>query len=290
MSLDWFQLVLIFIVTNSASRIIQKHALKDQDIDPTAFSAFLLFIVGILSLPLLWLEKPSISSSLEMWLVVILSSVFYTVAMVLYYHALKGTEISQVETIATTRSIWFMILGIFLLGEKVNLSNFLGIALIFGGLILIYWNKGSLKGFRKPHLYTLLFALCISCAYALDKIALNSFSVVFYQVLVYIIPGIFTVMFIPKTFGNLKYFLKPQKNTLIILLSAVFQMISTIALYAAYKYGGELSVVGPLAQTSTVLTILVGIVVLKERWNLKRKIFGVILVLGGVAFLKLSSY
>ncbi|WP_084110183.1 EamA family transporter [Desulfosporosinus lacus] len=134
----------------------------------------------------------------------------------------------------------------------------------------------------------MIYSLLISAAYALDKIALNSFSVVLYQVAVYIIPAIFTVIFIPKTFGNIRYFLKPQKNTLIILLSAVFQMISTLALYAAYKYGGDLSVVGPLAQTSTVLTILVGIVILKERWNLKRKIIGVILVLAGVALLKLS--
>lgn len=289
MYLDWFQLVLIYIVTNSAGKIIQKQALKDQEIDPAAFSAFLLLLVGVLSIPFVWVEKPIFSSSLEVWLIVMLSSVFYTASMVLYYHALKETEISQVETIATTRSVWFMILGIFVLGEKVNLSNFLGIALIFAGLIIIYWNKGSFKSFGKPHLFTLIYALLISSAYALDKIALNSFSVALYQVIVYVVPAIFTVMFIPKTFGKLKYFLRPQKNTLRILLSAVLQMISTLALYAAYKYGGDLSVVGPLAQTSTVLTILIGIVILKERWNLKRKIIGVILSLVGVALLKLSS-
>lgn len=181
-----------------------------------------------------------------------------------------------------------MALGSFLFGETVNQGNFLGIALIFGGLIVIYWDKGSFKGFGKPHLYTLIYALLISSAYALDKIALNSFSVVLYQVVVYIIPAVFTVMFIPKTFKGLRHFLKPRKNTFIILASAVFQMISTLALYAAYKYGGDLSVVGPLAQTSTVLTILIGIVILKERWNLKRKIIGVILALAGVVLLKLS--
>ncbi len=288
MYLDWFQLVLIYIVTNSASKVIQKQVLKDQEVDPAAFSAFFLFVVGVLSIPLLMVEKPSIASSPELWWVVILSSVFYTVCMFLYYNALKSTEVSQVETIATTRSIWFLVFGIFLFGESVNLSNFLGIALIFGGIIVIYWDKGSFKGFGKPHLYTLIYSLLISASYALDKIALNSFSVVLYQVVVYIIPAIFTVIFIPKTFGNLRYFIKPQKSTLIVLLSAVFQMISTLALYAAYKYGGDLSVVGPLAQTSTVLTIIVGIVILKERWNLKRKIIGVILVLVGVALLKLS--
>lgn len=97
MSLDWFQLVLIYIITNSLSKVIQKQALKDQDIDPGAFSAFFLFIVGVISIPFLWVEKPSVINSLDVWLVVILSSLFYTACMVLYYHALKGTEVSQVE-------------------------------------------------------------------------------------------------------------------------------------------------------------------------------------------------
>ncbi|AET70409.1 putative membrane protein [Desulfosporosinus orientis DSM 765] len=286
MSLDWFQLVLIYIVTNSTSKIIQKYSLRDPEMDPMAFSAFLLFGIGVLSAPFLCFEKLIITDSLKIWLIVIFSSALYTAAMALYYYSLKATEVSQVETIATTRSIWFMVLGVFILGESFKFSSLLGVALIFGGLVIIYWHKGSLKGFGKPHIFTIIYAFIISSAYALDNIALNSFSVVFYQILVYALPGVFTIIFIPKTLGKLKYFLKPRKNTLFIFLSAIFQMISTLALYAAYKYGGELSVVGPLAQTSTVFTILIGIIFLKERWNLKRKIVGIILALAGLILLK----
>lgn len=288
MYLDWFQLVLIYIVTNSVSKIIQKQALQDQNIDPAAFSAFFMFLVGVLTIPLLWVEKPSIASGQEVWLIVLISSIFYTFCMVLYYHALQGTEVSQVETLATTRSIWFIILGVLFFKEKLNLISFLGIALVFGGLIIIYWKKGSYKGFERPHLYTLIYAFLTAAAFGLDKIALNSFSVVLYQVIIYIIPAILTVMFIPKTFRKLGYFFKPRKAMLMILLCAVFQLVSTLALYAAYKYGGELSVVGPLAQTSTVLTLILGIVILKERWNLKRKVIGVIVTLAGVTLIKLS--
>lgn len=289
MSLSWFQLVLIYIVMNSTSKIIQKYSLRDPDMDPMAFSAFQLLGIGVLSVPFLYMEELMITDNLKIWLIVILSSVLYTAAMALYYYALKDTEVSQIETIATTRSIWFMVLGVFVLGESFKFSNFLGVALIFGGLMIIYWHKGSLKGFGKPHIFTLIYAFVISCAYALDNIALNSFSVVFYQILVYILPGIFTVIFMPKTLGKLKYFLKPRKNTLFIFLSAILQMISTLALYAAYKYGGDLSVVGPLAQTSTVFTILLGIILLKERWNLKRRMVGIILALAGFISLKFFS-
>ena len=97
-------------------------------------------------------------------------------------------------------------------------------------------------------------------------------------------PAAFSAFFLGK------YLLKPQKSTLVILLSAIFQMISTLALYGAYKNGGELSVVGPLAQTSTVLTILIGILVLRETWNLKRKIIGISLTLLGVALIKFVSF
>ncbi len=103
---------------------------------------------------------------------------------------------------------------------------------------------------------------------------------------IYILPAIFTVLFIPNTLEKVKYLVKPGKNTFMMLLCAIFQMISTLALYGAYKYGGELSVVGPLAQTSTVLTIIIGIVVLKERWNLKRKVIGIVVTLVGVGFIR----
>ena len=67
-------------------------------------------------------------------------------------------------------------------------------------------------------------------------------------------------------------------------------MVSTLALYRAYQTGGEFSVVGPLTQLTTVLTIIIGILVLKERWHLKQKIIGISLTILGVVFTSSSNF
>ena len=290
MSLSWFPLVLIYICTNTVSKIVQKLALKNEEVDSTAFSAVFLFLVGVISAPFLLFEDVVFSLDIRAWAAVLLSSVLYSACMVLFYHALKLIEISQVEIVSTTRSIWSMFLGMIFFQEVLNLSKFIGVFLIFFGIAVIYWEKGQFKGFTKLHLYTLAYAFLISCAYALDKYALTYFSVVMYQVIIYTIPPIFIVIFLPGTFKKIKPLIKAQKSTYLILLSCCFQMVSTLALYRAYQTGGEFSVVGPLTQLTTVLTIIIGILVLKERWHLKQKIIGISLTILGVVFIKLLQF
>jgi drug/metabolite transporter (DMT)-like permease len=288
---NWFHLVMVYIIANAASKLLQKYAFKmDEELDPSAFSAFFLIMVGILTIPFLLFENIEISNNTQIWLVLLLSSIFYTTCMFLFYHALKNTEISQVETIATTRTLWLMLLGVIFFQERLSTSQYIGIFIIFLGLIIIYWNKGSISEFKRSHLYIMLYALIISSAYALDKFLLSHFSVVFFQVMIYITPGILTLLFIPNTFKKMKYFVKSKKITCISVLCCTFQMISTLALYGAYEFGGELSLVGPLAQTSVILTISIGIIFFKERWNLTRKIIGITFILFGITFIRVIIF
>lgn len=285
MTLSWFHLVLFYIVTNAASKLLQKYSLQDEEVDPTAYSAYFLLAVGLLTIPLLPFEQINYPTEPRIWLVVLLSSIFYTVCMILFFKALKTIEVSQVEAIATTRTIWLMLLGVIFFKEQLYLSQVVGIILIFFGLVVIYWQRGKEFHFEKPHLYTLSYTILISCAYALDKYLLSYFSVALFQVVIYLIPALITIVFVPNTFEKMKVLVKPRKNNYIILLCCFLQMLSTLALYRAYQIG-ELSLVGPLAQTSIIVTIIVGLIVLKERWNLRRKIIGITLAILGIAFIR----
>jgi len=290
MNLGWFPLLLIYIGTNTISKIVQKLALRNDEVDSTAFTALFMFTVGVISTPFLLFEQVVFSLDIRAWAAVLSSGILYSACMALFFHALKLIEISQVETVATTRSIWAMFLGVIFFQEALSLSKFIGVLLVFFGLAVIYWEKGKFQGFRKPHLYTLAYAFLISCAYALDKYALYYFSVVMYQVIIYIIPSFIIVIFRPGTIKKIQPLVKAQKSTWLILLCCCFQMVSTLALYRAYQVGGEYSVVGPLTQLTTVLTIIIGIIFLKERWQLKRKIIGISLAIIGVVFIKVLYF
>jgi len=266
---------------------VQKLALKGQEIDSSAFCAVFLGSVGILSIPVLIFEDVVIPTSWWVWLITVFNGFLYAVCMMLFYHALKGTEVSQVEAIATTRTLWFVVLGIIFFTETLNLSLFIGVGLIALGLFVIYWNKNHSFRLGKYQIYTFIYAFIISCNYALDKYLLDYFSVTFYQVVIYILPALFTLIIKPQTLKHIKPLFQPHKGRYLIGVSTILQATSTLALYAAYKSGGALSVVGPIAQTSTVVTITVGILFLKEHWNLKRKVTGIVLCLAGVFILRI---
>jgi Putative glucose uptake permease len=263
--------------------------MRNEEVDPTAFSAFWHLTCGIMGIPFIFITGLVYPQELKIWLITLLSGFLYTICLLLYFKALKNTEISQTETISTTRSIWVVLLGVVFFGETLSLSKLLGVALIFLGLIVIYNQKTKKTTFGRYHIYVLVYAIMISSAYALDKYALRYFSVGFYNSLLYLLPGILTTVIFPRTLRNMKYLIKPRKTNYFIFISCSVQIISTLSLYAAYQVG-ELSLVGPLAQTSTVLTIIFGILLLKERWNLKRKIAGIAIVSLGVAFLKFLAF
>lgn len=285
MTLNWFNLVIIYVFTISTSKLIQKYVLKEEVVDPTAFSAFQLLMSGIMGIPFIFTAKLVYPHDPKIWLIALLSGILYTICYLLYFHAIKTIELSQAETIATTRIIWFMILGMLFFGETLGWSKFLGVALIFIGIMVIYRQKNKDTAFGKYHFFVLVYAIIVSCASALDKYALGYFSVEFYNSFLFILPGILTVVIFPKSFRKMKHLIKPGKNNSLILLSCLIQFVATLSLCAAYKIG-ELSLVGPLAQTSSVVTIIFGILLLNERWNLKRKIKGISIVFVGVVFLK----
>ncbi len=289
MTSSWFYLVIIYILANSTSKLIQKYALKDEEVHPTAFSAFWHLGTGIVALPAVFVDGLSVPQQPVLWILPLTSGLIFTACMLMYFHALKNTEVSQIEAIATTRAIWVVVLGVLFFGETLSWSKAIGGTLIFFGLVIVYWKKNNGNGFSKHHAFVFFYALLNSSAYAVDKYALNYFSVGFYNTLLYLLPGFFTIIIFPKALSNIRLLIKPKKNNYLIVLSCIVQAISTLSLYKAYKIG-ELSVIGPLSQTTTVTIIIVGIVFLNERWNIRRKLVGTGFALLGVIFLKFVSF
>lgn len=287
--MTWFHFALTYVFFNASAKIIQKYSLKNEDINPSAFSGLFFLAVGILTIPFLVFEKIVYSLDPKIWLLVLLSGFLYTICMRIFFMALQNTEVSQVETLATTRTIWLMLLGIIFFKEKIYLSQYIGVFLIFLGLVVIYWQRGEVFSFQKNHFYILAYSFLVSCAYALDKYLLTHFSVILFQVIIYLVPAFLSYRFMPFTSQDIKSLLIPKKENYIILSSFFLQMISTLALYAAYQIG-ELSLVGPVAQISTIVIIIVGLIVFKERWNLCRKIIGITLTILGIILIRFVTF
>jgi len=287
---NWFPLVLIYILMNATSKILQKFIIRNEKIDDIAFCIVFMFGSGLFTLPLIMVEPARLPAQPTAWIAFIVSCIGYTVCMTLYFYCMKRLEISQVETIGTSRSIWMMVLGIIAFGEVITLSKVVGICLIIAAIVTVYARKGVLIGLEKNHLLVLLYAIIISICYALDKYVLGYFSLVLFQVLIFTIPAFIIAIIFPASAKKIIPMFKSKRNTILMLVCCFVQAVSVLALYRAYQIGGQLSIVGPIAQTTTVVTITAGILILREYWNIKRKIIGILLALLGVIFLRFLSF
>jgi len=109
-------------------------------------------------------------------------------------------------------------------------------------------------------------------------------------VLIFTLPAGISLVLFPSATKIIIPMFKTKRNYLPMLACFLTQAISLLALYRAYQTSGQLSVVGPIAQTATIVTITVGILMLHEFWNLKRKIIGIGLALIGIIFLRFVSF
>lgn len=97
-------------------------------------------LLGALGQLLFKLGSASVSASILSWLAngkVLLGMALYGISAVLFIVALKYGNLSVLYPLIATSFIWVTLLATKLLGEPFSLINWLGIALIVGGVSLI---------------------------------------------------------------------------------------------------------------------------------------------------------
>lgn len=286
-SLDWFTLALISSILISFTGVFQKVAIKDQNVDPAAFSIYSQLLVGLFAAAFAFKDFGKITFTVNMILGTVLMSFCYASATLLYYYALKKTELSQVKIISATRSLWVMLGGFMFLGEVITLNKTIGILFIVLGISVVYWHRNGIKGLGIPHLLMVIYAVITAAAGILDKYLLNFFTNPnTYIIASFIVPSFLTALFMPGSAVKIAPVLKSVKLSFSILAAALTLNLATLCLFTALQNGGEISKAGAIWQASTIFSVLLGITLLKERENALRKIIGVIIVVAGILFIR----
>lgn len=284
--MNWFILSLSGSILHSFVGIFQKIGLKDKESDPVAFASYYQFLLALFILPLVVIGGVNFPLNPIVWFWTGVSVSFLTAAGFMLFRAIKVTEISQVIIFNSTRPIWIFVGGIILFKEQLTLLKFLGIFLITGALLLIYWKRDGIK-FGYPHLLALGQAAAVSVAALCDRYLINFYSPPLYQFITTFSPAVLMLFLKPSAIPKLKSFIKLNRRHLLILLAALFFTGASLLILYAYKSGGEVSRVYPIYQTSALLTVLLGIILLGEKENWRRKLIGIIIAISGVLLIKI---
>ena len=273
----WLVLAFFGGIASNLCSFITRKALKDED--PIAFAWWFELIRALAFLLIaffnfkLTLNLESIGWLFGLGIAEIASIYFFTKQQ-------SNTDLSIASILMRLRIVWAPLFAFLILGERLNLTEYLGIGLILIGLITISFVK---KIHKKQKLH---FAVIFSIMGALMAILMKSASSFASTPMVLVFMSSPSILFFPLVMKNTKLRLIKSFNNRI-KNNLTFVSFNIVAMYLyteALRIGPASKVVGAY-QSMMIVAVILGIVVLKEKENIVRKLIGATLTLGGVWWL-----
>ncbi len=213
-------------------------------------------------------------SAPKAWIALIIACFCYAMYERGRFVAAKLLDASVLTTIFTISVLVAFIGSLFLYSEILTIHKLLGASLIIGALLLISLNKNTSKLSSKGILIAVLISIMLGLGWMLDKLGTQYFTANTYNIFVWIIPIVF-IYFPHINLNIIKEELRIASWKVFLLsgLNVIGYFMQLKALEVA-----EATRVIPIVQTSTLFTVFLGIILLKERDHVLRKV-----IAGGMA-------
>lgn len=215
-----------------------------------------------------------------------LATVFFGMYDVFQFFGRKHLEASQSTMLFQLAPIVTFLVAAVFLGEPFTLLKASAIGLVvLGNIVALYRRSGSvsLRGVG----YMLLTAFGLGCAYVADKFALPHYPLPLYAFITYLVPTIycFFVLLARREVAVIK-----EETTRGSWRIPILAILGVLGYYFALKTFllVDVSKAIPVMYSSTILTALLGIVILKERGNVVQKLAGAVITVLGVVLLQTS--
>lgn len=203
---------------------------------------------------------------------------FVSIYLFMKMHQYSHLSISTI--ISRTRLVWVPLIAFLFFGERLTNIDYLGIGILFLGLSIavaphkLFYDKGVI--------YANLAAFMIAILTVLIKQATPFAS----PPIIMIFFSLPSVILFPIFMKNLKKRLVINNFTMLIpkVGAVIINVIAMYLLIIALKLG-DVSKVNAIYQSMLVVGVLSGIIILKEKQDIARKIIGTIVTLAGIILL-----
>ena len=275
---EWVILAVLAGLGSNFFNFVSRFALKD-DGDPSAWAflyEFIRLVVFIAFLPF------DFNLKFEFQTFQILFLVGFTefISVYLYMQMHKFSHLSISTILSRTRLVWIPIIAFLFFGEKLQSMEYLGIVILFVGLSIVvaphklFIDKGAI------YANLAAFAIAINTIMFKQAIPYASNSVI---LVAFCLPS---VVFFPILMKNAKTrIFNEAKKHLPLKLAAISGNIVTTYLFILALHTGEVSRVNAIYQGMLIISVLAGIIILKERQDILRKLLGSIVTVVGVILL-----
>jgi drug/metabolite transporter (DMT)-like permease len=236
---------------------------------------------GLLLIPAIIIGAPNWRLSLGVLAGVALMGVVYTVANTLYFSALRQSQLSEIDLLLRTSSLWTFVGGVAFLAEPAGAGVLLGAALIVASVLLLSGQRRPLR-FDRAQLMALGAAFAFGAGNLIDKEVSAAFDPLGYTAINLLLTGVGMLALVPGRWGELRpAALWGARAWTVAITFALTQWL----LILAFAAGGSAGQVILVAQLRLIALTTVGVVLLGERDRLGRKLLAAALMLGGLVSL-----
>ncbi|MBI2641231.1 EamA family transporter, partial [Candidatus Roizmanbacteria bacterium] len=151
-------------------------------------------------------------------------------------------------------------------------------------VIIISWKRQKIR-FQKGELFAILAAFLLAGSTLNDAHIVKAFNVPSYLTLQYLITSMFLWVVYHKKTEKIKTLVQSKTIHKIALLAIAYGTAS-ITYLSAYKLGNNAAQIGTIFQVSSILTVLLAIIILKEKSGIPMKIVAAVLSFIGVLLVK----
>lgn len=279
--MSWQILIFVSVLLFSINSLFHRVLMKDEKSDPYAQTIAFYGLGGIFAFIIsLFRGGFHYQISINQIPFFLLLAVFATLAPVFAFKALKLIEASENSILLSSQKLWIVILAFIFLQEPFSFKKLIGTIAILLGITVSQWRKQKMA-----INIGIVFVLFATVCYAVGDITafyiLRNFDAVSFTVYLCIIPVITLLLLKPDTFQKLKFYIRP-KYGLNVITASINDTIATLCVYFAYQVGRNASQIAPITATQTIISVLLAIIILKERENIINKILGALVVVVGV--------
>ncbi len=280
--MEWIVYSFLTALFESIKDVLGKKSLEKCNEYIVAW-ALRLFALPFL-LPLLFFTKEIVLGS-RFWIALLAGGTLNLITTVLYMKALKASDLSVTVPMVTFTPLFLLLTSPIIVGEFPPLVGILGIISIVFGSYLLHLKekqKGILAPFKaiiteKGPRLMLVVAFVFSVTANIDKVGIQSSSVVLWAVAIHIFTIITMVPLVWLTSRSSIHQLVKHRNVLISLglinaLKYFFQLAALQFTLVAYVIS--------IKRTSAILCVIFGALIFKETGIKERLTGSVIMVLG----------
>lgn len=267
----------LFTIYNLLSRVI---SVKSKN--PRVFSVVYSFVGSAVIFPFLIFQLNSIKyvpSSII--LLTIIGTIVYGIFDRFQFFASRDIEASTLAIIFRITPIATLIASVVFLDEKATLEKILGTVLIIIGNIIVIAGYKGIK-FNRGFLFALIASVSLGFAYTIDKKASAYYPLVAYSFIQYFFPPVYNLLIPPLS-------LKIIRDEVVGASWRIWAMgVVGVAGYTSLIYAfskADVSRVVPISTTSSILTVIAGTIILREKSHIMRKIIAVLVAFVGVVLI-----